>query len=42
MSDKRLSKLFSLLEESQLDAAALNPGPTLTYLTGLNFRLSRK
>ena len=42
MSDKRLSKLFSLLEESQLEAVALNPGPTMTYLTGLSFHLSER
>ena len=42
MSNKRLSKLFSLLEDARLDAVALNPGPSLTYLAGLHFHLSER
>jgi Xaa-Pro dipeptidase len=42
MSEKRLSRLYALLEDAQLDAVALNPGATLTYLTGLNFHLSER
>jgi len=33
----RQKKLQSLLLDSDLDAVGLNPGPDLTYLTGLDF-----
>ncbi|MGC1377000.1 MAG: aminopeptidase P family protein [Anaerolineales bacterium] len=35
----RIEKLYVALKQSRLDAVALNPGPTLTYLSGLNFHL---
>lgn len=42
MSIQRLEKLHAALQTAQLDAAALNPGPTLTYLTGLHFHLMER
>ena len=38
----RQARLASLLSQEGLEALALNPGPTLTYLTGLNFHLSER
>lgn len=38
----RQARLTTLLSQDGLDALALNPGPTLTYLTGLNFHLSER
>ncbi|RME08153.1 MAG: aminopeptidase P family protein [Anaerolineae bacterium] len=38
----RHKKLRRLLQEQNLDALALNPGPTLPYLTGLHFHLSER
>ena len=42
MNSSRLSRLFNLLAATGLDALVLNPGPSLTYLTGLNFHLSER
>jgi Xaa-Pro dipeptidase len=46
MSDQiyqdRQKKLQSLLENSSLEAVGLNPGPDLTYLTGLDFHLMER
>lgn len=42
MSTPRLEKLSTALKESGLDALALNPGPSLTYLTGLHFHLMER
>jgi Xaa-Pro dipeptidase len=42
MTASRLEKLVSSLRTSALDAVALNPGPTLTYLTGLHFHLMER
>jgi Xaa-Pro dipeptidase len=42
MSHPRLDKLASILAASNLDAVAINPGPTLTYLTGLHFHLMER
>ena len=42
MFASRLIKLSALLHSSNLDALALNPGPSLTYLTGLHFHLSER
>ncbi len=39
---QRLAKLAEQLAASGLDAVALNPGQTLTYLTGLNFHLMER
>src|SRR5688572_8375987 len=38
----RLEKLHTALQTSRLDALALNPGPTLTYLSGLTFHLMER
>jgi Xaa-Pro dipeptidase len=38
----RQQKLLQALHEANLDALALNPGPSLTYLTGLHFHLSER
>jgi Xaa-Pro dipeptidase len=42
MSDQRFEKLAAALKDSKFDAIALNPGPTLSYLTGLNFHLMER
>lgn len=42
MTTQRLEKLAAQLEKSEFDAIALNPGPTLTYLTGLDFHLMER
>jgi Xaa-Pro dipeptidase len=42
MPASRLSRLFTLLPASSLDAVVLNPGPSLTYLTGLHFHLMER
>jgi Xaa-Pro dipeptidase len=42
MVDARLTKLLSLFEANKIDAVAINPGSTLTYLTGLNFHLMER
>lgn len=39
---QRLARLAELLTATGLDAAALNPGSTLTYLTGLRFHLMER
>jgi Xaa-Pro dipeptidase len=38
----RLEKLYTAMQQSGLDAVALNPGPTLAYLTGLSFHLMER
>jgi len=42
MTTTRLEKLTASLRTSGLDAVALNPGPTLTYLTGAHFHLMER
>jgi Xaa-Pro dipeptidase len=42
MTTARLEKLNASLQASGLDAVALNPGPTLTYLTGAQFHLMER
>lgn len=42
MTTPRLERLYALLNASGLDAVALNPGPSLTFLTGLNFHLMER
>lgn len=42
MTLARLQKLNASLLNSELDAVILNPGPTLTYLTGLQFHLMER
>ena len=36
---ERINKLIKLMAEFTMPGIALNPGPTLNYLTGLNFHL---
>lgn len=38
----RLERLYALLRENELDALALNPGPSLFYLSGLQFHLMER
>jgi Xaa-Pro dipeptidase len=42
MNTKRMEKLVSLLKKHNLDGLALNPGPSLKYLTGLEFHLMER
>ena len=42
MTQARLDKLNASLRTSDLDAVILNPGSTLTYLTGLHFHLMER
>ncbi|HEX2991847.1 MAG TPA: Xaa-Pro peptidase family protein [Anaerolineales bacterium] len=42
MTQSRLDKLNASLRVSDLDAVILNPGPTLTHLTGLRFHLMER
>ena len=42
MTLARLNNLTASLRTSKLDAVILNPGPTLTYLTGLRFHLMER
>jgi Xaa-Pro dipeptidase len=42
MSDDRFNRLQNFMTQDKLSTIALNPGPTLTYLTGLNFHLMER
>src|SRR6266511_5862104 len=42
MTQSRFDKLNASLRTSDLEAVILNPGPTLTYLTGLRFHLMER
>jgi len=42
MNPSRLPRLLNLISATGLDALVLNPGPTLTYMTGLNFHLMER
>ncbi len=42
MTQSRFDKLNASLRTSDLDAVILNPGPTLTHLTGLRFHLMER
>ena len=42
MTHSRFDKLAASLRASDLDAVILNPGPTLTHLTGLRFHLMER
>jgi len=42
MTQSRFDKLNASLRTSDLDAVILNPGPTLTYLTGMHFHLMER
>ncbi len=40
--NERLEKLISLMNQHDLDGVVLNPGPSLTYLSGLHFHLMER
>lgn len=42
MTNPRLDRLYHLMTAAGLDVLALNPGPSLYYLTGLNFHLMER
>jgi len=42
MTIHRLNRLYELMKVHQLEALAINPGPTLSYLTGLGFHLMER
>ncbi|MBN2387439.1 MAG: aminopeptidase P family protein [Anaerolineales bacterium] len=42
MAFPRLNQLGTALQAAGLDALALNPGPSLAYLTGLHFHISER
>src|SRR5512144_81734 len=42
MTQPRFDQLNAALRTSELDAVILNPGPTLTHLTGLRFHLMER
>ncbi len=42
MNQSRWQRLLNMIVESTFDAMVFNPGPTLTYLTGLNFHLMER
>lgn len=42
MTSTRLKKATQLMTENKLDALVLNPGPSLFYLTGLEFHLMER
>jgi Xaa-Pro dipeptidase len=42
MFSSRLKKLGNVIRSSKLDALALNPSPSLVYLTGLHFHLMER
>ncbi len=42
MTENRLNRLIDLMQQHQFAAVAINPGPTLTYLTGLHFHLMER
>ncbi len=42
MTNAHLEKLYNAMEASKLDSIAINPGPTLSYLTGLSFHISER
>ena len=40
--NSRISRLVELLQQQQMDALVLNPGPTFTYLTSLHMHLMER
>jgi Xaa-Pro dipeptidase len=42
MTTPRLDKLYAALDKAGLDAAAINPGPTMFYLSGIHFHLMER
>ncbi len=39
---RRLAQLQTAISQAGLDAVALNPGPTFTYLAGVSFHLMER
>lgn len=42
MTEARIERLQQLMTRHKIDTIAINPGPTLTYLTGLQFHLMER
>jgi len=42
MTTPRFARLFAAMSAAGLEAVALNPGPSLTYLTGLHFHIMER
>jgi Xaa-Pro dipeptidase len=42
MSNPRLDRLYAALDKAHLDAVAINPGPTMLYLSGIHFHLMER
>ncbi len=42
MTESRFTRLAQLMGQHKINTIALNPGPTLTYLTGLEFHLMER
>ena len=42
MTQSRLDRIISILNESELDALVLNPGASLYYLSGFHFHLMER
>jgi Xaa-Pro dipeptidase len=42
MRHQRMQRLQEILKITDIDAVAINPGPTLMYLTGMNFHLMER
>lgn len=42
MTNSRLDRLYQLMTTAGLEVLAINPGPSLYYLTGLNFHLMER
>ncbi|MCJ7624582.1 MAG: aminopeptidase P family N-terminal domain-containing protein, partial [Anaerolineaceae bacterium] len=42
MNEKRMTRFLKLLEGANYKSVVLNPGPTMTYLTGLHFGLDER
>ena len=42
MTHARLEKLYDAMAAANLDAVAINPGPTFAYLTGVSFHLMER
>ena len=40
--NNRLNRLYQLMNSKHMDGLVINPGPTLTYLTGLKFHLMER
>ena len=38
----RITRFIDMINQAKLDGFVLNPGPSLAYLTGLNFHLMER